>query len=531
MLAHTEFPMPEKPFFITTAIDYTNASPHIGHAYEKVLADTIARHRRLCGRETFFLTGVDQHGQKVQQAAQKQGIPASRFAEAVTSNFLSLWSALDISYDRWAATTDPIHQNVVRRILQDLHDRGQLYKAVHSGHYSVRQEQFLTDKERGPDGEFGEEWGEVVFLEEENWYFRLSNHLPWLSKFLDSTPASVLPSFRHTELVNAVGKGGGDLCISRPKSRLVWGIELPFDPDFVTYVWFDALINYISFSGYLSKDPQERNRFGKLWPANVQLIGKDILIPAHGVYWLCMLHAMGFPDDRMPALLVHGWWNLGGAKVSKSLGNVVDPVLLVERYGVAAVRYYLMRDITTGRDSDFSEERLAMIYNTELANGLGNLVNRSVSMAQRYRDGVISPLSNALDSRTTVLLDLLAGELSVYEKAMDGFDIQAGISAAQRAVSAANAYAESTAPWKLAKDPEQSEFLGEVLTTLVLSARLVASLLLPVIPEAAEMVLTQLRLPGLCPITKADLLALPPAHILGEPNPIFPKVEYLPDAL
>lgn len=242
-----------KTFYITTAIDYTNAAPHIGHAYEKILADVLARFHRLKGERVYFLTGVDQHGQKVQQAAQKAGVEPARYAREVTEKFTGLWERLGISYDGWAATTDARHRLCVQRILRRMHDEGQLYKAAYGGYYSVRQEQFLTDKERGADGEFGPEWGEVVYLEEENWYFKLSQHREWLTEFVEGHPEFVVPGFRQTELLNAVRKLGGDLSISRPKERLAWGIELPFDAGYVTYVWFDALINYISFAGYLSE--------------------------------------------------------------------------------------------------------------------------------------------------------------------------------------------------------------------------------------------------------------------------------------
>ena len=380
-----------KTFFITTAIDYTNSAPHIGHAYEKVLADVIARYQRLKGEKVFFLTGVDQHGQKVQQSAEKQGVPPEQFVAGVTEQFIALWDKLDVRYDAWAATTDPLHKKCVQGMLQRLFDEGQIYKDKQAGYYSVRQEQFLTDKERGSDGKFAAEWGEVEFREEENYYFKLSEHKDWLLQFLRSHPSFVSPSFRQTELINAVQRLAGDLCISRPKSRLSWGIELPFDPDFVNYVWFDALTNYISFIGY---DPDKEFNsqpltFRDRWPA-LQIIGKDILIPAHGIYWPIMLHALGFPDEQMPTLLVHGWWNIAGAKMSKSLGNVVDPDGLIDKYGAEAVRYYLMSDIVSGKDADFSEERLIERYNADLANSLGNLLNRTLNMAHRYRVGKVS---------------------------------------------------------------------------------------------------------------------------------------------
>ena len=354
-----------KTFFITTAIDYTNSPPHIGHAYEKVLADVIARYHRLKGEKVFFLTGVDQHGQKVQQSAAKAGIPPAEFVKDITQKFVDLWKKLDVKYDEWAETTSDRHKKVVQGILQRLFDAGQIYKDKQAGYYSVRQEQFLTDKERGADGQFGPEWGEVEFREEENYYFRLVQHKDWLLSYLEDRKDAVIPDFRQTELRNAVERLSGDLCISRPKSRLDWGIELPFDKNFVTYVWFDALTNYISFAGYdpsLSTFNSQPSTFRDKWPA-LQIIGKDVLVPAHGIYWLIMLHAIGFPDDQMPQLLAHGWWNLAGAKISKSAGNIIDPFVLAEKYGAEAVRYYLMSDIATGKDADFSEERLIERYN------------------------------------------------------------------------------------------------------------------------------------------------------------------------
>ena len=377
-----------KPFYITTAIDYTNSPPHIGHAYEKILADVLARYHRLKGDDVFFLTGVDQHGQKVQQSAEKAGVSPEEFVRQITEKFIALWKKLDVRYDRWAATTDPLHKKCVQGMLQRLYDEGQIYKDKQAGYYSVRQEQFLTDKERGPDGEFGPEWGQVEHREEENYYFKLNQHKEWLLAFLRSHPDFVTPDFRQTELINAVEKLSGDLCISRPKSRLSWGIELPFDRDFVNYVWFDALTNYISFMGY---DPAIKDwnaqpaEFRKWWPA-LHVIGKDIMIPAHGIYWPIMLHALGFPDEQMPKLLVHGWWNISGAKMSKSLGNVVDPDALADKYGVEALRYYLMSDIATGKDAIFPKIVWSIAITADFANSFGNLLNRTLNMIARYRE-------------------------------------------------------------------------------------------------------------------------------------------------
>jgi methionyl-tRNA synthetase len=510
-----------KTFFITTAIDYTNGAPHIGHAYEKVLTDAIARHRRLRGEPVFFMTGVDQHGQKVQQSAAKQDVEPATFVADITQLFLALWEKLDIRYDAWAATVQDTHKRCVQGMLQRLWDEGQFYKATQSGHYSVRQEQFLTEKERGPDGEFGPEWGEVVLIEEENYYFKLAEHRQWLLDLIDKRSAAgaplVVPDFRVAELRNAVEKLTGDLCISRPKSRLTWGIELPFDRDFVTYVWFDALSNYISFAGYDATLGADLKLFKSRWPA-VHVIGKDILAPPHGIYWLIMLHSLGFTDEEMPTLLVHGWWNIAGAKMSKSLGNIVDPFELVDRYGRAATRYYLLSDITTGRDADFSNVRLEQRYNTELANGLGNLLNRTLNMAKRYRAGILkksdSPLAYFMEEKT-----------KAWDAAMEYYQVQAAIEALMEIVIRCNAYVEETAPWKLAKDPAQGDKLDEVLYTLAESLRIVSILLCPILPDESSAMRSQLNWSGEPNLVNTAWGILPEGHQLGDPVPLFPRIE------
>jgi methionyl-tRNA synthetase len=514
-------PMP-KTFFITTAIDYTNSAPHIGHAYEKVLADVIARYQRLKGEKVFFLTGVDQHGQKVQQSAEREGVPPEQFVAGVTEQFSALWDKLDVHYDAWAATTDPLHKKCVQEMLQRLFDEGQIYKDKQAGYYSVRQEQFLTDKERGSDGKFAAEWGEVEFREEENYYFKLSEHKDWLLQFLRSHPSFVSPSFRQTELINAVQRLGGDLCISRPKSRLSWGIELPFDPDFVNYVWFDALTNYISFIGY---DPDKEFNsqpltFRDRWPA-LQIIGKDILIPAHGIYWPIMLHALGFPDEQMPTLLVHGWWNIAGAKMSKSLGNVVDPDGLIDKYGAEAVRYYLMSDIVSGKDADFSEERLIERYNADLANSLGNLLNRTLNMAHRYRVGKVSGRGAGT-----------IPHLSAYCTEMEQSSIYASLERINSFVVSCNQQIELKQPWTLAKNDSGAETLDSLLYQLSESLRIMAILISPVLPNAAHGIFDQLnwkmelgKEEERFRLDDTEWGGLPDGHVVGKPVPLFPRIE------
>jgi methionyl-tRNA synthetase len=523
-----------KLFFITTAIDYTNSPPHIGHAYEKVLADVIARYHRLKGEKVFFLTGVDQHGQKVQQSAAKAGIPPSEFVKGVTQKFVDLWEKLDVKYDEWAETTSDRHKRVVQGILQRLFDEKQVYKDKQAGYYSVRQEQFLTDKERGPDGEFGPEWGQVEFREEENYYFKLSQHKDWLLRYLKDRKDAVIPDFRQTELRNAVERLSGDLCISRPKSRLDWGIELPFDKDFVTYVWFDALTNYISFAGY---DPSQAtfdsqpSTFREKWPA-LQIIGKDILVPAHGIYWLVMLHAIGFQDEAMPQLLVHGWWNLGGAKMSKTAGNVIDPFVLADKYGVEALRYYLMSDIVTGKDADFSEERLIERYNTDLANSLGNLLNRTLNMTQRYEDGRIRAQLSKTATDPESFAHAIVACTRVYETAFCRHSVDSALGQVLVAATHCNILVEHSAPWKKAKDKTEKKYVGGVLHDLAESLRIIAILVWPVLPKAAHGIFDQLNwkmeLSGKeerFRLEDATWGGLPDGHVVGKPVPLFPRIE------
>jgi methionyl-tRNA synthetase len=522
-----------KTFFITTAIDYTNSPPHVGHAYEKVLADVIARYHRLKGEAVFFLTGVDQHGQKVQQSASKAGVRPAQFVEGITKKFIDLWKKLDVDYDGWAETTSDRHKKVVQGILQRLFDEKQIYKDKQAGHYSVRQEQFLTDKERGPDGQFGPEWGEIEFREEQNYYFKLSQHKEWLLRYLDSRKDAVIPNFRQNELRNAVERISGDLCISRPKSRLDWGIELPFDQDFVTYVWFDALTNYISFAGYDSSESNIQDQpsgFLEKWPA-LQVIGKDILVPAHGIYWLIMLQAIGFADKQMPQLLVHGWWNLSGTKMSKSAGNVVDPFVLIEKYGADALRYYLMSDIATGQDADFSEQRLVERYNTDLANSLGNLLNRTLNMAHRYRGGRVHRGKDWEAYRIVPDRQILSDLRPITDCFLDCRPGEA-IQSIWGIIWGCNRFVEVSSPWTLAKDPQKQHDLDTLLYHLADVLRIIAILISPVTPRAAHGIFDQLNwkteLSGKeerFSLADAEWGRLPDGHVVGKPVPLFPRIE------
>ena len=526
-----------RKFYITTAIDYTNGAPHIGHAYEKVLADAMARFVRLTGREVYFLTGLDQHGQKVQLSAETAGVPPQQFVREVSDKFIALWERLDVKPDGWAETMDARHQRVVQVILQQLFDEGQIYRKSHRGSYSVRQEQFLNDKDREMDGSWGSQWGLVEEREEENYYFRLSAHADWLRGFLESHPDFVFPSNRHAQLVNAMKDSEGvDLCISRPVSRLSWGIPLPFDPGYVTFVWFDALVNYISFAGYRDADPDNSGlpRWDDLWPCQAHVIGKDILIPAHGIYWPVMLHALGVPDEQMPKVLVHGFWNIDGKKYSKSEAvetkpltvlQDFDPNSIADVFGSDGLRYFLLAEMKTGGDSDLTEERILFRYNKELADILGNLLNRTLNMARKYLNAVLVPTAHDCEMHQALRAAVAALPVRAAEHLRD-WQISEVLADCIAVARQANEFIDKTAPFKLAKDPANAPAVASIMRHVVEALAHVSVLLSPVMPGTAQRIQAQLgwTLPDNFTLGELQWGLLPDGHLLGEPQPLFPKV-------
>jgi methionyl-tRNA synthetase len=497
-------------YFLTTAIDYANAKPHLGHAYEKVLADVIARHHRACGDDVFFLTGTDEHGQKIQQSAEKAGSEPRAFVDGISAEFQALCAKLNITHDRFVRTTEAGHQQQVRAWLQQLFDAGLIYRAEYEGYYSVRQEQFVTEKEM-VDGQWPEIYGEVTQISESNYYFRLSRYQDWLKRYVEEHADWIVPAFRRQDVLAFLERPLADLCISRPKARLSWGIPLPFDEDFVTYVWFDALSNYATFA----TDGQGKNR----WPADLHIIGKDILVPAHAIYWPCMLEALGMPQPKQ--FLVHGWWQVRGEKMSKSTGNVVNPLDLIEVYGVDAFRYFVMREMSVGYDADFTPEQFASRYNADLANTLGNLVNRSISMLNRYRQGVVPSVPVAEE-----LASAIAETVAVYRTKMDAFDSHAALEQVWKLAYRGNQYVDETAPWKLAKDPEKSGALDTVLATLAETVRVLSVLVSAVMPTIAGKIQGQLGLTEpQTALAQAACGTSLQGTTVGQAEPLFPRVE------
>jgi len=464
-----------KPFYITTAIDYVNGSPHLGHAYEKVLTDVIARFRRMMGDQVYFLTGVDEHGQKVQASARQRGIAPQQFVDEVSAEFRALLPRLNISNDDFIRTTEPRHKVVVQRILQQLFDKGEIYRAEYQGFYSTRQEQFLQDKDRNPDGSWPEIFGEVTEIVESNYFFKLKQYQEWLVKFLTDNPDFIFPAYRQKQVLEFLKEPLNDLCISRPKERLEWGIPLPFDAGYVTYVWFDALLNY--YSAVVDRP--------EIWREAHHVIGKDILVPPHAVYWPIMLHAAGLPLPR--GIVAHGWWLQRGAKMSKSTGNALNPLDLVSEFGVDAFRYFLIREMNVGQDSDFTREQFLVRYNSELANNLGNLVNRTLNMTNRFAGGVV-PAAEAGEAPEQELQALWTKTRDEVISLCDGFQFHTALERTFFFVTATNAYIEKRAPWKLGKStaPADQALLRTSLATMAEALRLANALLQAVMPATTE---------------------------------------------
>jgi methionyl-tRNA synthetase len=494
-------------FYVTTPIYYVNDNPHIGHAYTTILADVLARYHRARGDEVFFLTGLDEHGQKVQQAAQKRGLSEQAHCDDLAPRFSSLWEKLEIKNDDFIRTTQDRHKRAVQAALRKVYDAGDVYADEYEGWYSVAEERFITETEK-ESGQFRD----IKRLKERNYFFKMSKYQQRLIDYINARPEFIQPEHRKNEILGFLRQPLGDLCVSRPKARMSWGIEIPFDRDYVTYVWFDALINYITAAGYLTDEAG----FKKWWPASVHLIGKDILT-THAVYWPTMLFSLGLPLPK--TIFAHGWWLIGETKMSKSLGNVVDPLSLVDQYGVDPVRYYLTREMALGQDANFTMDSFIKRYNSDLANDFGNLLNRVSGLIGKYFNGCI-PAPKQPVPGVDGPIEQTAGRLEhTVAESVESFRVHEAVEQVLTLIRATNVYMEHQTPWKEAK--ENLDRAGTILYTATEALRVGAALLLPVMPSKANKVLEILGAVG----TEPRWGQLKPGTKLRAHEALFPRLD------
>ena len=503
-------------FYVTTPIYYVNDRPHIGHAYTTILADVLARYHRLLNVPTWFLTGTDEHGQKVQQAAEKGGVTPQQHADSTVVRFQELWKKLEITNDDFIRTTEPRHKVVVQQLFQSLYEKGEVYRAEYDGWYCVPCERFFMEKDLA-EGCCPDCRRPVDRIRESNYFLRMSKYQQWLIQYIQDHPGFIQPDFRRNETLGFLRKPLNDLCVSRPKSRLSWGIELPFDRDFVAYVWCDALTNYISAVGYLT----DEEKFRRWWPASYHLIGKDILT-THTVYWPIMLKAMDIPLPE--AVFAHGWWLVGDSKMSKSVGNVINPMEFVDKHGVDPFRYFLMAEMVLGQDASFTEEAFVRRYNADLANDLGNLLSRLLKMIGTYAGGLV-PQPGAEGPDEVQLRESACGAAAAMEAAIGTMRLDLGLAAVANVVREANRYLERKQPWTQAKQADKAP-LQTTLYFGVETLRIVSGLLYPVMPGKMAELRLALGLGGDAPDIRSlrEWGGLRPGGPVGVVQSLFPRI-------
>ena len=495
-----------KPFYVTTPIYYVNDKPHIGHAYTTILADVLSRYHRNNGRDVFFLTGLDEHGQKVQQAAEERGVEPKIHCDEMAPRFIELWDELHIQYDDFIRTTEKRHVDVVQNILQKVYDKGDIYEDNYEGLYSVSEERFITEKE-ADSGDFRD----IKKLKEKNYFFKMSKYQEKLISHIENNSKFIQPVHRKNEVLGFLKSPLNDLCISRPKSRLNWGIELPFDSDYVTYVWFDALINYVSALGFDS----DEKKYNTYWPANLHLIGKDILT-THSVYWPTILLSAGIKLPK--TIFAHGWWLNDQSKMSKSVGNVVDPLQLIKSYGVDPVRFYLMKEMVLGQDSNFSIESFVKCYNNDLANDFGNLLSRVSNLINKFYNGILVE-GEDLSEDGKIVKGCAIETIDKVSKLMDEMKIDDAIDSVFLLIKNVNKFLEVTVPWKVVKTDLKKG--GALLFTAAESLRIIALLLAPIMPNRTALVLETLNTKN----TEIYWGGLVIGSKIKTHKPLFPRIE------